>query len=380
VLALPYVWPLESYIAPLEQELEAQLHQPVHIGKLSAAWSPAPRLEMHGVTVGRAQEVKIGEAEINFDFSALFSPTRSISTLKLSKVNLNGVSVIPAMGWMRAAGAMEKYPVAKVQLEEVRVASEEIKVPELNGQAAFDAQGNFTKAELKSGDSKLGLELEAVQKHLQLVVSFRDMALPTLPNISFKDLTATGEILNGEIAFSDLYGHLYGGMLGGNARLNWSNGWLLQGRLVAKSLELQELLPKQGLSGELYGDVNFTLSGDRLSRISEAPRMEGTFEAKQVTINKMDLETMARFGGRSDLARGRTNFDVVSGTLQADSLGQHLHQFKFSSSVMSGSGQLDVSANQQMNGKLSLELTGPHGGNATMLISGTPAEPAVKVR
>jgi hypothetical protein len=169
-------------------------------------------------------------------------------------------------------------------------------------------------------------------------------------------------------------------MLGGNARLNWSNGWLLQGRLVAKSFELEQLLPQYGLSGEVYGDVNFTLSGDRLAHISDAPHMEGTFEAKQVTINKMDLETMARFGNRSDMARGRTSFDEVSGTLQTDSLGQRMRQLKFSSSVMTGSGQLEVSSNQQLNGKLSVEVKGPHGGNSTMLISGTPAEPAVRVR
>ena len=37
-LVLPYVYPLNEYIAPLEQRLSAHLKQPVHIGGMSASF------------------------------------------------------------------------------------------------------------------------------------------------------------------------------------------------------------------------------------------------------------------------------------------------------------------------------------------------------
>ena len=51
MVVLPYVYPLNDYIAPLEQHLSAQLKQPVHISGMSAASLP-PKLQLQGVTVG----------------------------------------------------------------------------------------------------------------------------------------------------------------------------------------------------------------------------------------------------------------------------------------------------------------------------------------
>jgi uncharacterized protein involved in outer membrane biogenesis len=380
VAFLPYVWPWGSYIAPLEQELTAQLRQPVRIGSISAGLLPTPKLELHDVTVGaKTQELNIGNVLVNFDFSALFSPTKSINNLKLSKINLSGQSLVAAMSWLQVAGGNEKYPVARMELQEVRVNSDEIKVPMLSGHADFDAQGHFSKAEMKTEDGKLGIELEAVPKHLQVVVSFRDTTLPLLPNIPFADLSATGEILNGEIVFSELFGHSYGGSLGGNARLSWQNGWLLQSKLILKSMELQSLFPQSGISGELYSDINVTLYGTKLAQLADAPRMDGTFEAKKVVVKKMDIETIARFGNRSDLGRGQTSFDEIKGTFQADIQGQHFRQLDFASGILNGNGQMDV-ANQQLSGKLSVELKGVRGGAASLTLSGTPTDPLVKVR
>lgn len=380
VIVLPYVWPLDGYVQPLEQELSTELGQPVHIGKINAALLPLPKLELADVSVGGGSELKAKNVVVNFDFSALFSSTKSINKLQLNDVSLNGAALPASMSWLQAAGGNEKFPIARMELQNVQVETAEIKLPLVSGHAIFDAQGHFSKAELKTEDGKFGFELESLQKHLQLVLNFRDSSLPILPGIHFTDLSATGEVINGEIVFSDLYAHLFGGMLGGNARLNWQNGWLLQGHLVAKSLELAELLPKSGISGELYGEVNLTLSGDKLSHLGGAPRMDGTFEAKKVVINKMDMETIARFGNRSDLSRGHTEFDEVKGSLQSDNQGQHLRQLDLSSAVIEGSGSIDVSPDQQVSGRLSVELKGKHGGNAPLVLSGTLTEPVLKTR
>jgi hypothetical protein len=143
---------------------------------------------------------------------------------------------------------------------------------------------------------------------------------------------------------------------------------------------LDDVFPKFGFSGELYGEANLTLSAAKLAQLAAAPRLEGTFEAKKVVINKIDMETIARFGSRSDLGRGQTSLDEIKGTLHSDSRGQRLSQLSLSSSVLSGSGLAEVSPEQEISGKLALVLKGPGGGNVPLILTGTLAQPVVKAR
>lgn len=377
VAGLPYIWPLDAYIAPLEKEISAQLSQPIHIKKIDFALLPLPKLELHTLTVGRGQEIIVGDVVLNFDISALFAPTKSINKMELKNVTLTGSSLGKVVLWLQAAGGIEKYPVARMELLGVRVMSDEIKLPLLNGRADFDAQGKFTKADLKSEDGKIGLELQSLQKRFLLELNIHESSLPVLPYLKFNDLSVNGVLGNGEIIFSDFFAHLYGGTLTGKAQLNWSNGWKLQGQINAKSMELQSMFPHLGLTGELYGDVNVFMFGPALSQLDKDPHMEGTFAAKNGVINKLDIETISRFGSRQGTP-GRTNFSELIGTLKADQRSQRFNLNKIAAGVVSGSGFFEVDAKQQLSGKLLVDIKGPANGSVPLQLSGSPAEPLLQ--
>jgi len=247
--------------------------------------------------------------------------------MELSNVFITGASLDKALGWLQAAGANEKYPVTRMEFRGVQVVSDEIQLPLLNGRADFDAQGKFAHADLKSEDGKFGLELNSLQNRLQLELNIHESSLPVLTNIKFNDLSVNGVVGNGEVIFSDFFAHIHGGAITGKGQLNWSNGWKLQGQLNAKSLELQSMFPKFGVTGELYGDVNVSMSGSTLSQLDKDPRMEGAFEAKNGVVNKLDIDTIARFG-TSQGGTGRTNFSELIGTLKADQHGQRFNLSK----------------------------------------------------
>jgi len=59
VAGLPYVWPLAEY-CPVGERISAQLNQPVKINTISLAFLPRPKLELHNLTVGSAQELRVG--------------------------------------------------------------------------------------------------------------------------------------------------------------------------------------------------------------------------------------------------------------------------------------------------------------------------------
>lgn len=377
VAGLPYIWPLDQYIAPLEKEISAQLYQPVHIKKIHLALLPLPKLELHDLTVGSGQELKAGNVELNFDFSALFARTKSINSMELSHVVLTGSSLDKSLGWIQAAGANEKYPVTRMEFRGVQVISDEIQLPLLNGRADFDTQGKFAHADLKSEDGKFGLELNSLQNRLQLELNIHESSLPVLNNIKFNDLSVNGVVGNGEVVFSDFFAHIHGGAITGKGQLNWSNGWKLQGQLNAKSLELQSMFPKFGVTGELYGDVNVSMYGSALSQLDKDPRMEGTFEAKNGVVNKLDIDTIARFG-TSQGGTGRTSFSELIGTLKADQHGQRFNLSKIAAGAVSGSGIFEVDAKQQLSGKLLVDIKGDAKGNVPLQLSGSPAAPLLQ--
>ena len=377
VVGLPYVWPLDAYIAPLEQEISVQLKQPIHIKKIRWALLPLPKLVLQTLAVGSGHELKVGEVVLNFDFSAWFAQTKSINSMELSNVILTGASLDKTLVWLEAAGANEKYPVARMELRGVQVISDEIKLPLLNGRADFDTQGKFTKADLKSEDGKFGFELQSLKNRLQLELNIHESSLPILPDIKFNDLSVNGVVENGKVSLSDFFAHIYGGTLTGKGQLNWSNGWKLQGQINAKSLELQSIFPNFGVTGELYGDVNVSMYGPALSQLDKDPHMDGTFAAKNGVINKLDIDTMARFGSRQG-SFGRTNFSELAGTLKADQRGQRFYLNKIAAGAVSGSGLFEVDAKQQLSGKLLVDIKGGAKGNVPLQLSGSPAAPLLQ--
>lgn len=377
VAGLPYVWPVDEYIAPLEAEMSAQIRQPVHIRKIQFALLPLPRIELHTVAIGKADELKIGDVTMNFDISALFAPTKSISKLELKNVTVSGASLDNVLLWLQVAGGIEAYPVAQIELKGVRISGDEVKIPLLNGMADFSPQGKFTHASLKSEDSKWGLELQMEQNSLLLEFNLQDSGLPVFPGIKFNDVSSKVILTNGEAVFTDFFAHIHGGTLTGKGRLNWNNGWKLQGQVNAKSLELHRMFPGSVLSGEVFGEMNISMASPSLLQLDKDARFEGSFESKNGVISKLDIETIARFGARPGVA-GRTNFTELSGTIKGSNSGQQIYLGKLSTAAVNSTGLIDVDANQQLSGKLQVDIKSLGMTGVPLRLSGTTTEPILQ--
>jgi hypothetical protein len=377
IAGLPYFWPTDEYIAPLEAEISAQIKQPVRIKKINFTLLPIPKLELHTVAVGKSDDLKIGDIEMNFDISALFASTKSISKLELRTVTMSGPALDKVMFWIQSAGGIEKYPVARIELNGVRINTDEMTLPVLNGRVDFDPQGRFTKADLKSADGKLGIEFQLQQNYLKLEASLQESNLPIFPSIKFNDLSFIALVTNGEVVFSDIFAHIHGGTITGKGRLNWGNGWKIQGQVNAKNIDLKRMFPGTILSGEILGDMNISMAGAALSQLDKDPRIEGSFEAKNGVINKIDIETVARFGARPGVA-GHTNFTEFAGTIRADKNGPRIFVSKLASAAANTTGLIDVDLKQQFSGKLQVEIKGPGEGTYPLQLSGSIMEPVVK--
>ncbi len=378
VIVLPYVWPMQEYVAPLEQRLSAQLKQPVHIGGMSASSLP-PSLKLQNVTLGNAQEVKATAAVLSFDPLSLFSDIKEIGNAELQNVTLDARHLDQVAGWLKGLGGDMQYPVRHMTIQSLQVnAGDAISLPALKGGADL-AQGKFTRVVLHSEDEKLNIELQSEQNRWQLSFGVQESALPMLPKVMFGDFSAKGDIGDGEVVFSEIDAHAYGGIWSGRGRVTWSNGWQAQARIQAKTMELEKLFPQLGLSGEVFVEGNFTSQGAKLAQLGDAPRLDGTFMAKNGTINGMDMTETARLSSREHLPGGRTNFDELTGALQLENRNLHFRQVKITSGTLIGNGSFDVSAGNQLSGNFSAEITMRAGSNPLVMF-GTVTEPKLRAR
>ena len=376
VVVLPYVYPLKDYISPLEQELSAQLKQPVHIGGMSATSLP-PRLQLQNVTVGGAQEIKLGSVVLNFDPLSLLSAAKTVNNLELQDVSIQGRDLGKQTAGLKLLGANAHYPVRQVTLRRVKIVTDEIAVPSLSGVADVDAQGSFSRVALHSEDNKLGVDLQANQGRWQLSFNIQESSLPILPGIVFSDLSAKGDLSDGEVNFTEMNGHLYNGILLGSAKLNWQKDWQLQGHFEAKTFALAKMFPKYHVEGDLYGEGTFALNGAKLSQLGETPRLDGSFNVKNGTISSFDMAETARSSSRESPKGGRTNFDDMIGLVDLDNGTCRFSQLKIVSGTLSANGSFNVSSGDELGGKFNAEIKA-RAGTSLLTLYGSLAEPKLR--
>lgn len=375
VLVLPYVYPLNDYIAPLEQRLSLRLKQPVHIGGLSAASLP-PMLKLQNVTVGNAQEVKIGSVRLNFDPLSLLSEVKVVSDAGLENVSIQGEQIEKQAASLSLLGGDAQYPVRHLTLQGIKIVTDEVALPVFSGVAEIDALGRLSRLALHSPDDKLGFELQSAQGRWKVAIDMKERSLPVLPDVVFNDLSAKGDLGDGEVNFTEFDAHMFNGILLGSAKLNWRKGWQLQGRLEAKTFELDKMFPKFHVEGDMYGEGTFSMTGAKLSQLGDAPRLEGSFTVKKGTVN-VDMVETARTGSREHLVGGRTRFDEMIGLVQFENHVTHFRQLKVISGAMSASGLFEVSPTNQLGGNFSADIK-MRAANNNLTLYGTLTEPKLR--
>ena len=375
---LPYVLPMQDYVVQMEKKLTAQLHQPVHIAKMKAVLLPLPKLELQQVEIGSSQELKATSVVLNFNLSVLFAEIRAINSVEINDLVLKEESFAQTLAVLRSAGGDVHYPVARMTLHRARF--EGAGLPTMNGSADWNEQRHLDKVVLTSEDGKLNMKLQSQNAHWQIALNVKEGSLPILPALTLHELSATGEVTESAANFNEISGGLYGGMLSGNAQLNWQHGWQMQGRVTVKMLELHDLFPQFGIAGEMAGDSAFLLRGATLAQLSNTTHLDGSVVLKKGVISKIDIVRTASDASHRGAAGGRTNFDELNAMLKLEKNTLSLSQIRLYAGVMSATGAAEVGSGNALSGRLNVDLKMRAGlGSIPLVLSGTPKEPVLRV-
>ncbi len=376
VFAAPYLLPMQGYVTEIEQLLASRLKQPAHIGHLAGHLFPTPRLELNDVSIGDGKQIQVQRARVNFTFPELFSAERPIASLELQGVLVNGAALQPVSTWLRQVAAGAQYQIARIELSQGRLEADGIQLSDIGGKLNFNQAGDFTQANLNAEGNKFALDLNATPGNkLQMTITVHGSALPLLPNWDFDELIAKGELADDEFVITDLDAHIFGGMLLGDARINWRQDWDVQGTLVANTIAMQNISTLLG--GDLDGRAHFQMHAASLEKLTDTAVMDGIFVIKRGVVNGMDFIETTRLRSKNGLSGGRTRFDELSGDMSYANEAYHFRQVKMSAGVLNAAGALDITK-QQLSGKASADLAMRTAmGSVALQIGGSTGNPSL---
>ena len=355
LFVVPYVLPMRDYMPKVQQLLSERLHQPVHIGYLSGRILPTPRLELGEIYIGEVKQFQAKEAQINFDITGLFGDKKPISSVEFQDVKVRGMGLQNASAWLQQLANVDQYQVSRMVISQGTLDADAFQLTGVEGELNFNPDGKFTQANLRANAGKFTLGINATpEDQLQVAITVRDSALPLLPNLSFDELNAKGALSNDELQISDFDARILGGVVQGNASINWRSGWRTQGALSAKKITMQKL--SKLLDGNVEGSARFKMTSMDLAGLTDSVVLDGNFTANDGMISGMDIVETARMRSKENLPGGRTHFDGLSGLISYANNAYHFKQVKVAAGVLNATATFDV-AKQQLSGKMSVRLS-----------------------
>ena len=378
LFVVPFVLPMRGYANKLEKSLSLLLQQPVHIQQMSGRLLPTPRLVLNQLSIGDQKQVSVQQAQINFSVATLFADHKVIDYIDLQGLLIEGSALQSVTEWTQQIAAVPQHPVRRIQVSQGKIKAEGIVFSELGGLLDFNPQGKFVQAKLHSDANKFALEIKAEgDKKLQALITARNGALPLLPNWNFDELNAKGELSGDELSISDFDGRIAGGIIQGDAKINWRTGWQMQGKLIAKSITLQNI--NRLLEGDMYGSARFKMKSNNLQKLTDSVFFEGDFEVKKGMLSGVDVVETARLRSPENMPGGRTHFEELNGDLSYANGIYHFKRIKMTSGALNANSAVEVK-NQELSGYVNAELTMRAGmGTVALRVGGTTEAPTLKV-
>jgi hypothetical protein len=356
LFVVPYFLPMRDYMPKVQQLLSDELHQPVHLGYLSGRILPTPRLDLGEIYIGDAKQFQAATAQINFAIMGVFSDNKPIDSVDFQDVKVRGIGLRDSAAWLQKLAGDKQYPVKRMTISQGTLDADAFQLTGVEGELNFNRAGKFAYAKLSANSGKYTLDMNAAPgDKLMAAITVRGSALPLLPNWTFDELDAKGEINSGALLISDYQAKILGGNLQGNARIDWHSGWHAEGALNAKKIVMNDL--SKLLDGNVDGSAHFKMNSKDLAGLTDSAEMEGSFTSANGLISGMDIVETARTRRRENLPGGRTHYDGLHGDFSYASDAYHFTQVEINAGVLNANATIDINKQQQLSGKMKVNLS-----------------------
>jgi uncharacterized protein involved in outer membrane biogenesis len=364
---VPFFISLDGYIPLIEKEASDRLKEPVKVGGLRAVGLPLPHVTVSGVTIGKAEDIKVGKITVTPDLWSLFAATKVIKSIEISNLVITQKAIDKIPVWTRADAKL----AAPAEPPAVRVLSVKLDDALVNLQGApfgpFDArlnlsgEGTLESASIVTRDGKLKALVKPDKSSYVINVTAKGWKTPVGPAIQFDELSIRGVATSSNANLTEVRARLYGGAVAGEATLSWQKGTQLRGTAEIAQVDIKPLLQALGkpatMSGKLTARPVFSANASRPEELLDALRLETPFDVRDGIVHGVDMLKAATFligkdGGRG----GETRFDALSGHLAMDRGIRRLTQLNIVSGSLSAEGNVTISPKDELSGRLNTKV------------------------
>jgi len=349
----------------VEQEAATVLGVPLKLERVGLSLWPLPGVALDGVALRTRQPLKVERIELRPAWLQLLIGRVAISTLVVRR------AVLPQQGIDALLASLQKIRQrdqsapsdASLQLLPRRTVLEELSWVDARGKAI----GIQAEARLDSDALPERLELEVLRGRLQ----------GTRLDLRRSDTLAWELMLL-------VAGGTVQGRLEVQPPAEAGAEFLLKGQLQTREVELSQLTvpepteavyARQPLSGRLEASTTLNARARQPSALLDLLQTQSKFTVRGGMLKGIDLVKAVQTVGVS--RGGTTPLDTLSGQVSTRGKAIELQNLAASSGALSATGQVSVSATQQLKGRVNVDLGGAVG--MPLQVGGTVEEPEVSL-
>ena len=355
----------DGQIPQFEKSLAGQFQQPVKIKALRLSLVPHSHLRIEGVSIGSEGQIRVSQIKASGALGNLFSDRKVFTSLEL----VSPVVTEEGLGWILFGKPLAStIEYGRVSVLNASLESKNVSLPAFDARLLFDSEGTLKSVAVESVDQNISLELTPKDRSVQIDVKAKMFRIPFGSALTLEELVAKGTTDGSELVLTEFKGFVYGGILGGNARLKWGSNWSLAGELNAKQIDTSRLVPGVLDGGRLAGAASYVMQASESVKLFAALRLEGSFVVPWGTLLGVDLGNVLQGGA----TRGDTKFSELSGSFVHDQGATQFRQVRLSQGTLSANGMADVDPDRNVRGRLAADLKLSSGQrHANLAISGT---------
>ncbi len=385
--AVPFFVSLNDYIPRIEQEVSARLKEPVKIGGIRAAGLPLPHVTVDRITVGKAEDIRVGKVTVTPDLFTLLGPTKVIKSIEIDGLVLTQKAIDKIPAWT-GTDASPREPAA-VRVESIRLDDALVRLDKMSF-GPFDARVKLTGAgapeevSIVTRDGKLKVLVKPDRSNYLIDASARGWKLPAGPAIVFDELNVKGVATLKDANLGDVRARLYGGTVSGKTTLAWQKGMQIKGSFDVNQVELRQLVPLlspgTNASGRLNARPVFSANARDAGQIMSALRLETPFNVQNGVLYGVDISKAATSIFSKEGAKGgETRFDQLSGRLVLDRGTYRFTRLNVASGSLAADGDVTISPRQELSGRINANVKAASvtAANVPLNVSGTVQSPVL---
>lgn len=349
----------------VEEEAAAVLGVPLKLERVGLSLWPVPGVALDGVELRTRQPLKAQRIELRPAWASLLIGRPAIATLVVRRAVLPQQGIDALRSSLQKMRERDKSPqsASSLHLLPRRTVLDELSWVDAKGQAIV------IQAEAR-------LDSEALPERLELEV-LRGRLQGSRLDLRRSDALAWDVVLKAA-----------GGTVQGRVELQPAvqagGEFVLKGQLQTREVELSRLTApepteamraRQPLSGRLEASTTLNVRASQPSALLELMQTQSKFTVRSGMLHGIDLAKAVQTVGVS--RGGDTPLDTLSGQVSTRGKAIELQNLAASSGALSATGQVSVSATQQLSGRVNVSLGGAVG--VPLLVGGTVDEPEVSL-